>query len=207
MENSNKEKIHYKYVFDAWTMYFDESRYLERAGAGCMIINPKDKHNFLSFILEFKCTNNIVEYEDLVQGINKFIDLKIENIKFLGDSKIVVRKIKNTIYCNSLHLKNYQQEVHILSDNFLAFNIIVVPRTKNMVADSLATFSSRLSLMEYLKASRFMIEFLYQQSVLDNVTNWGVFEGDKKILEFLNNGETFKDIAIDDDVFQAIVKE
>jgi ribonuclease HI len=82
---------------------------------------------FLSCRLEFDCTNNIVEYEALVQGLKKDIDLSIKELKVFGDSEIIVRKIRNSIHCNSPHLRNYQQEVHRLIDNFSAFNITYVP--------------------------------------------------------------------------------
>jgi hypothetical protein len=92
-------------------------------------------------------------------------------------------------------------------NNFLAFNIIVVPRSKNIVVDSLATTASRLSPLEDFEESRFSIELLYKPSVPNNITNWKVFEGDEQILEFLTNGENFKDLAIDDEEFPAYLEE
>jgi ribonuclease HI len=113
-----------------WTLYFDGSKSQEGSGAGCILIDPKGKQSFLSCRLEFECTNNTVEYEALVQGLKKSIDLNIKELKVFGDSEIIVRKVKNTIHCNSPHLRNYQQEVHRLIDNFEAFNITIVPRIK-----------------------------------------------------------------------------
>jgi ribonuclease HI len=43
------------------------------------------KHSFLSCRLEFECTNNIVEYEALVQGLKKSIDLNIKELTVFGD--------------------------------------------------------------------------------------------------------------------------
>jgi hypothetical protein len=80
--------------------------------------------------LEFECTNNTVEYEYLVQGLRKAIDLDIKGLKFFGDSEIIVRQVRNTIHCNSPHLKNYQQEVHRLIEHFEAFNITVIPEQR-----------------------------------------------------------------------------
>jgi len=56
-----------------------------------LIIDPRGKHSFLLCILEFDCTNNMTEYEALVQGLNKAIDLKIEKLKVFRDCEIVVR--------------------------------------------------------------------------------------------------------------------
>jgi ribonuclease HI len=127
------------FIYEIWTLFFDGSKSQEGAGAGCIFIDPTGKHSFLSCRLEFKCTNNTTEYEALVQGLKKSIDLNIKELVVFSDSKIIVRQVKNTIHCNSPHLRNYQQEVHRLIENFQAFNITTIPRSNNMLADSLAT--------------------------------------------------------------------
>jgi ribonuclease HI len=111
------------FLSQVWTLYFDGSKSQEGSGAGCILIDPKGKQNFLSCRLEFECTNNTTEYEALVQGLKKSIDLNVKELKVFGDSEIIVRKVKNTIHCNSPHLRNYQQEVHMLIEHFEAFNI------------------------------------------------------------------------------------
>ena len=55
-----------KFFSQVWTLYFDGSKSQEGLGVGCILIDPKGKHNFLSCRLEFECTNNTVEYEPLV---------------------------------------------------------------------------------------------------------------------------------------------
>jgi ribonuclease HI len=110
-----------------WTLFFDGSKSQEGSGEGCILINPKGQCHFLSCRLEFECTNNTVEYEALVQGLKKAIDLNVKRLKVFGDSKIIIRKVRNTIHCNSPHLKNYQQEVYRLIERFEAFNITTIP--------------------------------------------------------------------------------
>jgi hypothetical protein len=123
-------------------------------------------------------------------------------LKVFGDSKIIVRQIRNTIHCNSSHLKNYQQEVHRLIEHFEAFNITAIPRVNNILVDSLATATSRVSPLEDYEASQFTVEYLYKPLVPSNISNWKVFEGDEQIIKFLTNQDNFKDLAIDDEVFQ-----
>jgi hypothetical protein len=90
-----------------WTLYFDGSKSQEGLGVECILIDEKGKCYFLSCRLEFECTNNTAEYEALAQGLNKSIYLDVKELKVFGDSEIIIRQVRNTIQCNSPHLKNY----------------------------------------------------------------------------------------------------
>jgi ribonuclease HI len=110
-----------------WTLYFDGSRNKEGAGVGCLLINPHGNKMMIACCLEFECTNNVVEYEALVQGLRKALDLNIKCIKVFGDSQIVARQVINSINCTSNHLKNYKREVWDMMNKFEAFNINPYP--------------------------------------------------------------------------------
>ena len=58
-----------------WTLYFDRSRNKEGAGVGCLLIDLHGKKMMIACRLEFECTNNVAEYEALVQGLKKALDL------------------------------------------------------------------------------------------------------------------------------------
>jgi ribonuclease HI len=53
---------------------------------GCVLIEPSKHKTLISYQLEFKCTNNTVEYESLVEGLKKSIDIKVCCLDFFGDS-------------------------------------------------------------------------------------------------------------------------
>ena len=131
-------------VSDFWTLFFYGSKTLEGSGAVCVLIDPKNNKHFLSCRLEFECTNNTAEYEALVQGLRKAIELKANNLKVFGDSEIIVKQIWNQIHCISPHLKAYQNEVWDLLKCFNTFNIISIPRLKNAAADLFATSAARI---------------------------------------------------------------
>jgi hypothetical protein len=80
--------------------------------------------------------------------------------------------------------------------------VITIPIANNILVDSLATAVSRLSPLEYYEASRFTVELLYKSSMPKNISNWKVFEGNEQIINFLTNQDNFKDLSIDDEVFQ-----
>jgi hypothetical protein len=66
---------------DLWTMFFDSACTRESAGTRVVFIYPSKKTSHLSFKLDFKVTNNIVEYEALLLGLNA---TKERNIKKLS---------------------------------------------------------------------------------------------------------------------------
>jgi ribonuclease HI len=131
-----------------WTLYFDGSKSQEGSRERCILIDRRGRCHFLSCRIEFESTNNTTEYESLVQGLNKAIDLNVKELKVFGDSEIIIRQVRNTIHFNSPHLKNYQKEVHRLIERFEVFNIPAIPRENNTLVDSLATAASGLLPLE-----------------------------------------------------------
>lgn len=114
------------YLF--WALYFDGSKSSDGVGAGCILINPEGVKTMLTCRMEFECTNNIAEYEALVQGMYKEISLDIKYFQVYGDSEIVVKQVRNMIHCISTHLKHYRSLVQPLTSHFLSFNISIIPR-------------------------------------------------------------------------------
>ena len=85
----------------------------------------------LSCRMEFLYTNNTSEYEALIQGLKKALDLNVKVLVAFGDSEIIVRQVHNSIHCLSNHLQSYQKEVWNLISAFDAFNIESIPRFQN----------------------------------------------------------------------------
>lgn len=139
----------------------------------------------LSCRVEFKCTNNTIEYEALIQRLYKGIGWKIQYLKVFCDSDIVIKQVSNTIHCLSGHLKHYQSLVQDFISHFLEFNISPIPRSQNVVANLLANVASNLLPYEDYSPYRFSVELIFRPSVPDNVTNWLVFNHDEGILNFL----------------------
>lgn len=69
-----------------WTLYFDGSNCLEGVGVGSILIDPQGNQHLMASQLELVCTNNMAEYEGLLQSLKKAIDLKVKNLKVFGDS-------------------------------------------------------------------------------------------------------------------------
>lgn len=55
---------------DVWKMYFDERKCREGNGAYVIFISLNGQKKIYSIRLTFHCTNNIIEYGALYQGLN-----------------------------------------------------------------------------------------------------------------------------------------
>jgi ribonuclease HI len=181
-----------------WSLYFDGSKSKEGTGAGCVLINPAGNKTFIVCRLEFKCTNNTAEYEALLQGIKKSLDMDVRNLMVFGDSEIMVRQVRNSIHCLSPHLRSYQTELWSLIQKLLAFNINSIPRLSNSEADLLDNVASKLFPTEGLSLNSFSIELLFKPSIPNNITNWRVFDDDQQIIDFLHMEDTFQGAIINE---------
>ena len=77
-----------------WKFYFDGSRAKQGAGVGIILESPQGVKTQLAFIVEKVCSNNQVEYEALVLGLEILLQMGIRNVKVFGDSQLVINQVK-----------------------------------------------------------------------------------------------------------------
>ena len=120
-------------------MYFDGASSKEGVGAGVLLISAGGEVISLMYKLEFKTTNNTVEYEALILGLREAKELGIKELVVFGDSELVIQQVKSVYQVKQYLLKVYRNEAWDLIENFfIAFNITFVPREYNETTDSLA---------------------------------------------------------------------
>jgi hypothetical protein len=71
---------------ELWTMYFDGSLMKTRAGAGMLFISPLGKHLRYVLRLHFSASNNMAEYEALVNGLRIDVELGVRCLDARDDS-------------------------------------------------------------------------------------------------------------------------
>jgi hypothetical protein len=71
---------------ELWTMYFDGSLMKSGAGAGLLFISPLGKHVRYVIRLHFPASNNVAEYEALVNGLRIAVELGVRRLDARGDS-------------------------------------------------------------------------------------------------------------------------
>jgi len=62
---------------ELWTMYFDRSLMKTGAGAGLLFISPLGIHMRYVIRIHFAASNNVAEYEALVNGLKIAIELGV----------------------------------------------------------------------------------------------------------------------------------
>ena len=82
----------------SWRMYFDGTANHSRYGIGVLLISPHGDHNprsiHLAFSDRYLATNNIIEYEACILGLETALELGIKGMEIFDDSNLVIRHIQ-----------------------------------------------------------------------------------------------------------------
>ena len=92
--------------------------------------------------LHFPSSNNVAEYEALINGLRITIELGIRCLNVRGDSQLVVNQVMKESCCHDAKMEAYCQEVRRLEDRFDGLELNHIPRRLNEVADTLTKAAS-----------------------------------------------------------------
>jgi ribonuclease HI len=127
---------------ELWTMYFDGSLMKTGAGAGLLFISPLGKHLRYVLRLHFPASNNVAEYEALVNGLRIAIELGVRRLDARGDSQLVIDQVMKNSHCHDHKMEDYCDEAWRLEDKFYGLELNHVARWYNETADELAKIAS-----------------------------------------------------------------
>jgi ribonuclease HI len=127
---------------ELWTMFFDESLMKTGAGAGLLFISPLGKHLRYVLRLHFPASNNVAEYEALVNGLQIAIELGVRRLDARGDSQLVIDQVMKNSHCRDPKMEAYCDEVRRLEDKFYGLELNHIARRYNETADELAKIAS-----------------------------------------------------------------
>jgi ribonuclease HI len=127
---------------ELWTMYFDGSLMKTGAGAGLLFISPLGKHVRYVLRLHFPASNNVAEYEALVNGLCIAVELGVRRLDARGDSQLVIDQVMKNSHCRDRKMEAYCDEVRRLEDKFYGLELNHVARRYNETAYELAKIAS-----------------------------------------------------------------
>jgi ribonuclease HI len=125
-----------------WSMYFNVSSTLNGVGRGVVLISPKGDRLLYMIWLYFCATNNVAEYEALVNGLRITIVLGVQRLYIREDSELVVNQVMGESNCRDPCMTAYHQEVRKLEDKFDGFKPHYILWHDNEAADTLTWLGS-----------------------------------------------------------------
>jgi len=195
LSNNHQQEI-------TWYLEFDGSVNKLGAGAGVWIHNTHENHaEGHAFRLNFKCTNNMAEYEVLLLGLKLRKTLGVVKTSILGDSDLIIQQMKGNFVTNENRMRAYRTASTNILNAFTEFNLAKISRNHNIHAHSLATFASTCKL-PFGPNHHFTAEIKHRPVVPNNIKDWQVFESDDQINNFLTLEHEFSNVNIDTDAMR-----
>jgi ribonuclease HI len=132
---------------ELWTMFFDGSLMKTGAGVGLLFISPLGKHLRYVLRLYFPASNNVAEYEALVNGLRIAIELGVRRLDARGDSQLVIDQVMKNSHCRDPKMEAYCDEVRRLENKFFGLELNHIARRYNETADELAKIASERTMV------------------------------------------------------------
>jgi ribonuclease HI len=123
-------------------MYFDGSLMKIGADASLLFVSPLGKHLRYVIRLHFPASNNVAEYEALVNGLRIAIELGVLRLDARGDSQLVIDQVMENSHCRDRRMEAYCDEVRRLENKFYGLELNHIARRYNETADELAKIAS-----------------------------------------------------------------
>ncbi len=144
-----------------WKMFFDGSHKQNGASAGILFITPHGYTIPKSYKLLFPCTNNIVEYEALANGIKIAIEWRIIEMHIFGDSQLVINQVNNDYQTKDDKLVPYKKLFDALKNYFTFVTFQQIAKTENKATNAMANLEYILQLQDHESWFEFLVEELH----------------------------------------------
>jgi ribonuclease HI len=128
-------------------MYFDRSLMKTGVGVGLLFISPLGIHMCYMIRLHFAASNNIAEYEALVNGLRIAIELGVRHLDVRGDSQLVIDLVMKDSSCHDPKMEVYCKEVRCLEDKFYGLELNHITRRYNEAANELTKIVSNRTMV------------------------------------------------------------
>jgi len=154
---NDKHDLEVGYItYTPWKLYFDGSVCDDGQGIGAVLISPKGAVFEFSNRLEEECTNNQVEYEALLFGLEflqsmglEFLQSRgVKHAEAFGDSLLVVQQVSKVCQYYNGSLNAYLDKWLDIISSFDEFIIKHIPREENEKENNLAQQASSHNVMK-----------------------------------------------------------
>jgi len=123
-----------------WSLYCDGASRGNPgpAGAGYVLYDVKDERRAAEGRYLGVATNNVAEYQALILGLHKALELGVKNLAVFSDSELLVRQLNGSYQVKKPHLLPLWNEARKALQKFRFHAISHLDRSFNHEADRLA---------------------------------------------------------------------
>ena len=97
-----------------WKLYVDGASGTEGSGAGIMLMGPEDFKVCYALRLEFKASNNVAEYEALINGMLVALEVGVTDLEINSDSQLVINQVTGMYQARDPLMQSYLAKVKTL---------------------------------------------------------------------------------------------
>ncbi|KAA0066956.1 uncharacterized protein E5676_scaffold595G00600 [Cucumis melo var. makuwa] len=167
------------------------------AGVSIVFISPEKLMLPYNFTLGELCSNNVVEYQTLIIGLQMTSEFGIKCIEIFDDSKLIINQLSYQYEVKHQDLKPYFIYARRLMDRFNNIILEHIPRSENKKADALANLATTLTVSEDIPINISLcqkwivpsIESQYEEA--DVISVYAIDEEDwrQPIINYLEHGK------------------
>ncbi|XP_073294631.1 uncharacterized protein [Primulina huaijiensis] len=121
---------------EVWRVFVDGAASKDGSGVGVVIVSPTGEKIKFAMRLDFRASNNEVEYKSMVIGRKTAREAGATRIILYSDSQLVIQQVKGSYEAREWMLKEYLKVIQELSESFIEWSAEQFPREENVEADA-----------------------------------------------------------------------
>ena len=125
-----------------WKLSVDGVANSQGSGAGLILTSPEGIDIEYALRFGFQASNNEVEYEAVIAGLNLAHSMKVDQLEVCSDSQLVVKQIEDTYEAKGEKMILYLKKVRDLLKKFVLVQVRHILRAENSRADTLAKLAT-----------------------------------------------------------------
>ena len=125
-----------------WKLSVDRAANAQGSSVGLILTSPEGIDIEYALRFGFRASNNEVEYEVIIAGLNLAHSMEVDQLKVCSDSQLVVKQIEDTYEAKGEKMILYLRKVWELLRKFVLIQVRHIPRAENLRADALAKLAT-----------------------------------------------------------------
>nr|XP_011468490.1 PREDICTED: uncharacterized protein LOC101313915 [Fragaria vesca subsp. vesca] len=125
-----------------WRLFVDGSMTRNKSRAGIILETPVGFKHEYALEFQFKASNNGVEYEALIGGLQLARDIGVERVEVFSDSQLVVNQVNGSFEAKEPQLHSYQALSNAFMQRFKSASLSHIPQKENTNTDALARLAT-----------------------------------------------------------------